>query len=373
MERETADLKQAEQHYRSAKDEAAAARAELDRTRSTLQSNSELVTRLKASVRAADETAEAKQAELEQARTVLQQSEQKIQRQQSDLEAAARAENKAVAAVQTQLEAAQATIANLKVRLEGAMRLAAAAGAARAAEMEAARPEPRALAGESEHVTSSNPPAATLDSAAVAEPKSDSLPPPMAEAPSLEAMPLPSQSTAESKPLEVSRRRKSRRENNQMDLFGTQPAADESQTRPDTDGAAEQAVVEPVSLPQAEPLPALAASVSEEAGEQAVATEKVLTATKTATKPKDEKPTHALPAPPPVNPAELRKAVNLIWPLFAGQDPGARDCLKANRTTFRSAFSPEAYVEFEQLVKGGDFTTALEHLKKAARRHGISV
>jgi len=65
--------------------------------------------------------------------------------------------------------------------------------------------------------------------------------------------------------------------------------------------------------------------------------------------------------------------VNLILPLFTGQDPGARDCLKANRTTFRSAFSAEAYVEFEQSVKSGDFPAALEHLKKAARRHGISV
>jgi len=65
--------------------------------------------------------------------------------------------------------------------------------------------------------------------------------------------------------------------------------------------------------------------------------------------------------------------VNLILPLFTGQDPGARDCLKANRTTFRSAFSAEAYFEFEQSVKSGDFPAALEHLKKAARRHGISV
>jgi hypothetical protein len=74
-----------------------------------------------------------------------------------------------------------------------------------------------------------------------------------------------------------------------------------------------------------------------------------------------------------VNPALLRKAVNLILPLFTGKDPGARDCLKANRAIFRSAFTPEAYVDFEQLVKDGDFDVALEHLKKAARRQGISV
>jgi hypothetical protein len=87
--------------------------------------------------------------------------------------------------------------------------------------------------------------------------------------------------------------------------------------------------------------------------------------------PKEEKPVRSLPAPPPMNLAELRKAVNLILPLFTGQDPGARECLKANRATFRSAFSPEAYVEFEQSVKSGDFNAALEQLKKAAKRHGI--
>jgi predicted HAD superfamily Cof-like phosphohydrolase len=74
-----------------------------------------------------------------------------------------------------------------------------------------------------------------------------------------------------------------------------------------------------------------------------------------------------------VKPALLRKAVNQILPLFEGKDPGARECLKANRATFRSAFTPEDYVEFEQSVKSSDFEAALEHLKKAARRHGIPV
>jgi hypothetical protein len=74
-----------------------------------------------------------------------------------------------------------------------------------------------------------------------------------------------------------------------------------------------------------------------------------------------------------VNPAQLRKAVNEILPLLADQDPGAKDCLKANRAAFRSAFASEAYEEFEQFVKGGDFGTALEQLKKAAKKHGISL
>jgi hypothetical protein len=92
-------------------------------------------------------------------------------------------------------------------------------------------------------------------------------------------------------------------------------------------------------------------------------------------KPKEGKPAPArrLPAPPPVNPAQLRKAVNEILPLLADQDPGAKDCLKANRATFRSAFASEAYEEFEQFVKRSDFGTALEQLKKAAKKHGISL
>jgi hypothetical protein len=69
----------------------------------------------------------------------------------------------------------------------------------------------------------------------------------------------------------------------------------------------------------------------------------------------------------------LRKAVHEILPLLVDQDPGAKDCLKANRTTFRSAFSPEVFVEFEQSVRDGAFAPALEQLRKAGKKHGISV
>jgi hypothetical protein len=91
--------------------------------------------------------------------------------------------------------------------------------------------------------------------------------------------------------------------------------------------------------------------------------------------PKKGKPAPARrpPALPPVNPAQLRKAMNEIFPLLADQDPGAEDCLIANRATFRFTFSSEAYEEFEQFVKRGDFVAALEHLKKAAKKHGISL
>jgi hypothetical protein len=92
-------------------------------------------------------------------------------------------------------------------------------------------------------------------------------------------------------------------------------------------------------------------------------------------KPKEGKPvpTRRMPAPPPVNPTQLRKAANEILPLLVDQDPGAKDCLKANRATFHSAFTVEAYEEFEQCIKRSDFGTALEQMKKAAKKHGISL
>jgi sensor domain CHASE-containing protein len=98
-------------------------------------------------------------------------------------------------------------------------------------------------------------------------------------------------------------------------------------------------------------------------------------ALKPVVRPKEEEPapSRRLPAAPPVDPGQLRKAVNMIVPLLTERDPGAKDCLRDNRKAFRSAFIPEAYVEFEQLVKDGDSDGAFEQLKKAARKHGISL
>ena len=63
--------------------------------------------------------------------------------------------------------------------------------------------------------------------------------------------------------------------------------------------------------------------------------------------------------------------MNQLSPLLVERDPGAQDCLKDNRKILRSTFSPEAYAEFEQLVKAGEFDAALEQLRKAVRKHGI--
>lgn len=70
--------------------------------------------------------------------------------------------------------------------------------------------------------------------------------------------------------------------------------------------------------------------------------------------------------------AELRKAVHQIVPLLADQDPGAVDCLKDNRATFRSAFTPEGFTHFQEVVKAGEYLAGLDHLRKAVKRHGIS-
>ncbi|HWQ93227.1 MAG TPA: hypothetical protein VN673_16250, partial [Clostridia bacterium] len=96
---------------------------------------------------------------------------------------------------------------------------------------------------------------------------------------------------------------------------------------------------------------------------------------KPASKPREPKsaPARRIPAATPVNPAELRKALGIIVPLLTDGDPGAKDCFKDNRSIFRSVFSADGYVEFEQALKTGEFATALDHLKKAAKRHGVPV
>jgi hypothetical protein len=157
-----------------------------------------------------------------------------------------------------------------------------------------------------------------------------------------------------------------------MDLFAPQSTAELVTATPLANAPAEESTLEAPSLPTPEsPAPSAASEPTKSEQPGADATQPIPAASSAAPKPKEEKPARRLPAPPPVDPGQLRKAVNQILPLFTGQDPGARDCLKANRATFRSAFPPEGYVEFEQSVKSGDFTAALEHLKKAARRHGI--
>jgi len=92
------------------------------------------------------------------------------------------------------------------------------------------------------------------------------------------------------------------------------------------------------------------------------------------------KPAEPKPAAPrasqavPVNLSNLRKAVGAIVPLLTDGDPGAKDCWRDNRATFRSAFShEEGYLDFERCVRAGEFSNALETLKRALKKHNISV
>jgi sensor domain CHASE-containing protein len=372
LARESEDRKRAQEDYRAVKDEAAAAQAELSRTRSALQSSSELEIKLNVSVRAAEAAAQAAQAELEQARMARQQSEQTIESLQSRLRAAAQAKKEREEAPPTPPQVEQPSIADTPVPLDAATPVteqSAEPSPASVSEARGAHQEPSAPPAVNDTVPSSSVPAPEPVPTPVTTPEPES--PALAIPPETlaTAAVLPPAPVAEKKPTRAPRRKKARR-NNQMDFFAPPPAAEPAAATPPAQPVAEKPAVEASSLPTAEPLPPTPAS---EAGEPEKPAPDAPDRTLAEPKPKDSKPARPLPARPPLDPAQLRKAVNLILPLFTGRDPGARDCLKDNRTTFRSAFAPEAYVEFEESVKSGDFDAALEHLKKAAKRNGIPV
>lgn len=322
LTRETEDRKQAQADCHVVRNEAAAAQAELNRTRSALKSSNEQEVRLSVSVRTAEAAAQTMQAELDQARMALQQAEQS-------------AEPSPVS-----VSEAQDTHPELSAPPE-----------AHDAPASSSEPAPEAV-----------PTPATTPEPESPAPSIPAEPPPPATA-------LPAEPPTEKQPAKVPRRKKARR-NNQIDLFAPQPTPEPTPAMPPANALAEEPIVEAPSLPAVEPpAPSEASEADEPEKPAADAPDRTLNDTKS----KESKPARPLPARPPLDLPQLRKAVNLILPLFTGRDPGARDCLKDNRTTFRSAFAPEAYLEFEQSVKNGDFDAALEHLKKAARKHGIPV
>lgn len=286
------------------------------------------------------------------------------------------AKDEAAGSFQTQLEVAQATITDLQARLETATRAAreaAEAGPAKTEPMGEAPQESSAAQAEGDAAAPGSPTESASGPVPVTASELESAAPTEPEVTPASPTPPPSQTPPARKRPRAPRRKKIQR-NDQMDLFETQPAAVQAQNAPTVDTAAKEPAVEPPPGSTVEPPPPSAANAPAEPPPPAAdTTEETLAEPEPAPKPKEENRPRALPAPPPVNPALLRKAVNQILPLFTGQDPGARDCLKANRATFRSAFPPEAYAEFEQSVKSGDFSAALEHLKKASRRHGIPV
>lgn len=358
---EIAERKRAQGECRAAQEQAAGAQAQLNQARSALQQiepaakesqarleamlrsaeeasqsartacgeaearANQLQERLEAAVRTGEEAAAAKQAELEEARRVQQEAGQRAAGLQADLEAALRAREEGAGAAQGQQEQDRATIAQLEARLEAANRSAkeaAAANAVRLKEAEESNEELIVRLREAEQAQAqANAPATDKGEAGPEAPLKQ-----VAEDPSPAPEPGPKRKTLKGP------KRKPARRDDQMDLFG--------------------------------------------AGQAAPAADKAQAAGGTASlEPPDGKPASAQrPAPvPPVDPAQLRKAIHLMLPLLTDQDPGAKDCLKANRETFRAAFAGEACEEFEEKVKGSEFGGALELLKKASKKHGIPV
>jgi len=397
LAREAADRSQAPADCRGANGRLETAQAELKQTRLALQeAESEaarLQARLDANFRANDEAAKVSQAELKEAQAALQKAQETIAQLQTRLNAAAQAEKDATSAAEVRLQQNQAAIAELQVRLEAATRSAretAEMSAAREARLEQ-RNAPPPSSHEAESLSPLGAAEASVEAASPAEPsiarkalrgarrkkapQDDQL---HLFGPEVSAVHAAKQSAAEAETPLLARAPNTPAI--EIDAPSETPTSDGPKTpagdgeshaslqksskgsgpkprhtrEPATAGAEGEPIshTPPPDLPVIEGLPALGPVVQ----------------------PKEHKPapSRRLPAAPPVDPAQLRKAVNQIVPLLAEKDPGARECLRDNRTTFRSAFTPEAYAEFEQLVKSGDPDAALEHLKKAARKHAIS-
>jgi myosin heavy subunit len=329
----------------------------------------ELRTRLDATIREAEAASQSKQAELEQARLALAQAQQASSELQTRLEATTDAESKTAAAAQARLQQDQATIADLEARLDAAKcsaREAAAASTARLKQMEEnIVPVPSEIQGE--QLVAAPGPLAVPSVATGANAHSSAQPKPLEQLE--EGGALASVPRAKRKSAGIAKREKIR--DDQIDLFEGQIEPGQTLASHDANPRT-TASAKGSRLPTTELAQTSAASATREA-EKVVPD--LVADRKPVLEPMAVKPAPArrLAAPPPVNPAQLRKAVNEILPLLAEQDPGAEDCLKANRATFRSAFASEAYEEFEQFVKRGEFSTALENLKKAGRRHGISL
>jgi hypothetical protein len=329
----------------------------------------ELNSQLDRAIRQAEEAARVNQARLDEA-------QQAVEELKARLESASRAEVQG-AALRAQLKQAQAKVTDLEERLQAAQRLAQEAGRARdarLAELEAtnAQFETRLKQAEVAEGRITELTALLAQAEQELRPQRDLVSPGA-------AVPTPPVDSALSAPAPVA------------DPDPAAPAASspdaKPQTSPGRSAHAKERVepVDPVEEPAANDaagaLPKPTPAAPDEA-DVPVPKDKAPRAAKPKRSRHDgqmdffeEKPAplpaRRLPDAPPVNPAELRTAVNQILPLLVDGDPGAKDCLKDNRSTFRSAFVPEAFVEFEQLVKDQKFGTALEQLRKAAKKHGI--
>ena len=419
---------------RTAEASAQAKEAELKQAQTALQPGrriiQEMETRFDAAAQAAAQAAQAKETELDQAQAALRQAQWTIQEMETRLEAATLTQKQIIAEAQTRFERDQAAIAGLQASLAEAARSAEeAAETGEHTEFTLIHEDEAPHVAEEERIAEDRAAeeVAEAESAALVTSDHASLPtetPPaeVAEPPpaSTEESPPPYPASAElspdaaepveelptkQKPAKMPRRKKHQRDD-QMDLFKAPPETEPASTDPARDTAAPAPALEAPELPpdelaapsvssppelETEPEHPAAAGWEETAGQpefpdlalpEAVfedltpaKAETDQPAEETASVAEEAKPASArsFRLTPPVNSAQLRKAVNLMLPLLAGQDPGAKDCFNDNHASFRSAFTPESFEEFEQAIKSGEFGAALEHLKKAAKKHGISV
>ena len=367
--RESAGQTQAQADYRSAKLELETAQRELQKTRLALQKAesqiAQLETKLAAETVTRDEATRVCQTELKEARAALDKTRETIAQLQSERDAAAQAREAALAAQQRD----HAKAAELKGRLEAALqagRQTADAGAAKLAKLEQSNREltTRLIVAEraEARVTELN---ALLQKAQKALSDREASTKSADEATATRNKPAPAPTP------EVFRGEPSAEASKVQNSAPASPAvkAAASQPAPPVREAPEQADA-PASPPLAQDRPKAPKPRKARRDDQLNLFSAVEAEAPDSDQPKSSR---HLPPAPPVDPTQLRKTVSQMVPLLTERDPGAKDCLRDNRKTFRSAFAPDLYLEFEQLVNGGDSDAALEHLKKAVRKHGISV
>ena len=283
--------------------------------------------------RAAKEAAAAAQTQLKQARAALQQAESRGLECQARLEASERANQETSQALRARLAQAELNAQELQERLDATARAADTAARAAQAELEEARAALRQA--QAAHTDLQSRPGAVpsaLEQSAQDPAPAAALPAPETVAPLTEADKTPPPKAAVAP-----------------------PAADGPEENPPPPRAPEPPPEKPKAGPEAR-----RKKSRREAEPELFSSKEGTTA-----------PARPARAFPPVDPAQLRRAVSQMLPLLAGRDPGARDCLADNRPTFQAAFAPEAYAEFEQCIKKRDFDSAQDQLKKAAKRHGI--
>jgi sensor domain CHASE-containing protein len=345
--------------------------AALGKVRETEAEMVALQARLDAALKKSEETAQARKKEREEARATVEQAQKTISDMQARSEAGASADKKASTALQSQLVTAQAAVADLQRRLESATRSAQEGAEASAAKLKQAEKKIDALEERLQEAEKKEAKAAELK-ALLEQTQAELVALQNAQEAAAPEIPPAVEEVAAEPPVE--------------------PQVIEA-PKPEAQAEIEQPVEPPIAEPEKAPVveaPAPPAEPEAKPPKRKKArrdeqmdffsnpvTEKgpePVVPTAAAAEPvEEEKPPRRLPPPPPMDETEFRKAVHEMLPLLADRDPGAKDCLKANRNTYRSGFSPEAFDDFERAVKGGDYNDALELLKKAGRKHGASV